>query len=133
MDSLDTGKLAGADLLAFVDAADGIRTVLVELDQPAPRSAPPVLHRSDRSRSGITVCPQELDENGVDDRMAALERELTSICHPLEPVRLDLARAFAVTVTPIMLRAIIRLRHVGIVRPRRTETTCALCSVSGVG
>ena len=111
-------KLSGAGLRAFAESDDGTRTVLVELDDPGPPAAPPAyLHSALVHRKELTL-PVEAAEDWP-ARMDALERDLAALRPDDGPVRLDLARGFVVTVTPAVLRALTRLRRVGVVRPRQ--------------
>lgn len=119
--AVNADKLAGADLRAFAQADDGTRPVIVELDAPGPRAAPPFAHMPPTRRP--TLPPAEPAGDGDSERrMDALERELKALHPPVGPTRVDLARAFFLTVTPVILRAVTQLPHVGIVRPRQGVT-----------
>jgi len=120
MEPLNADKLANADLRVFARSADGTRTVLVELNLPGPRVAPPMVHLPGRRRAAVLHRAQEPEPDDVEERMAALEQDLKALHAPSKPTRLNLARAFAITVTPSHLRALTRLRHVGIVRPSQS-------------
>ncbi len=122
-------KLVGADLRAFAAADDGIRPVLVELVNPAPRAGAgdlamwtrPVFGRLPPGRA--TISPSESATDDWATRMDDLEHDLIAL-GPLEgPTRINLARGFTLTVTPSILRALTCIPHVGVIRPRQAVQT----------
>jgi hypothetical protein len=115
----DASKLAAAELADFAQrkGAD-TQSVLIELAV----EEPPVKF-TDRASDGDPRRPwlaEPLDEDAVMAKMDALQQELARLVGP-KFVRLDIAQAFVVNVTPEQLRAVTRLHDVGCVRPNRTH------------
>src|SRR5437870_701221 len=111
-DSPIADKLTGADLRSFAECEEGTRAVVVELNDTGSPAAPPSIHLPGwkLSRRSALLAEGGSDNAGTSaERMDALERELVSLHPVVGPIRADLARAFFLTVTPALLRALTRL------------------------
>lgn len=121
-----TAKLPDADLRAFAASGDAAgRAVVVELADPTPAAPPAHLRRATLAPRAEAAARPDAADAGWPERMDDLERELVALHPGGRPVRLDLARSFALEVTPGVLRAIVRLPLVGVVRASRTSRPLA--------
>lgn len=111
-------KLMGAELQRFAAAESGTRKVLIELSRPLPSSSPTHVALGARRWSDDLLAV-----DGVRDapsttrfRMDALAERIGQLVEG-QPVRFDVAEAFAVEVTPQTLRKLLELDEVGVIRP----------------
>lgn len=116
---LNQEKLTSSELKSFATQGEAHDTVsvIVELGIPPAKLAP-------RPHGKL---PPPNDEDNLEnfteeDRlMDQLEEELAHLDLAEKPVRLNLAQAFVIELTPEQLRAVSQLPLAGIIRPNRTH------------
>ena len=115
----DSRKLVDPELAEFAEqGSTGRLSVIVEL-----ASEPPQVVLADRGSiedSGRPYAAPPIDEDALRQQMDTLETELKRLtAEPL--VRLDVAQAFVVELSPEQLRAVSLLSETGCVRLNRTH------------
>lgn len=113
------GKIQEPDLHLFAEEGDvqDRRSVIVELKAPPAQLAMNNQTRHRSTRTYKELIPEESQANTrVRADMDQLEHKLCSLGLS-QPVRLDLAQAFVVNVTPEQLRKIASLESVDAIRP----------------
>jgi hypothetical protein len=125
----DKAKISDYELRNFAEYGETseLRSVIVEVDVP-PRAIPrsewqktPWKKGSSPRSTDYPLLNEERVIKNDEQLMNQLEEKLMSLNLLEKPVRLDIAQAFVINVTPEQLRVISRFPLAGLIRPNRVH------------